>query len=62
MFIVVDGLSRSGKLLLGKILLSSSSNLTQSYTGYLERIMESIYYDALDKKDITSLVELLSLL
>ena len=61
MFIVVDGLSRSGKLLLGKILLSSSSNLTQSYTGYLERIIESIYYDSIDKKDVNSLIELLRL-
>ena len=52
MFFVVDGLSRSGKLLLGKILLSSTSILSQSYTGYFERLVETIYFDSLDKHSI----------
>ena len=61
MFLVVDGLSRSGKLLLGKILLTSNSISTQSYTGYLERIIETIYFDSLENKNIESLIELLRL-
>ena len=61
MFFVVDGLSRSGKLLLGKILLSSSSILSQSYTGYFERLVETIYFDSFAKKDTNSLKELLRL-
>ena len=61
MLIIVDGLSRSGKLFLGKILLTSKSISTQTYTGYLERLIETIYFDFKSGKDIESHLELLRL-
>ena len=61
MLLIVDGLARSGKLLLGKILLTSKSISTQSYTAYLERLIETIYFDFKKGKDIESHLELLRL-
>ena len=55
---LIDGPSRSGKLLLGKLVMASPSMAFQHYSGDLERILESIYF-ANDKRTEITLYELL---
>lgn len=55
---LIDGPSRSGKLLLGKLVMASPSMAFQHYSGDLERILESIYF-ANDKRTERTLHELL---
>lgn len=43
MFVVVDGLGRSGKFLVGKFLLLSNQVRAQHFTGIAERLLESYY-------------------
>lgn len=42
--VLIDGPSRSGKLLLGKLIMTSPSMAFQHYSGDLERILESIFF------------------
>ena len=57
--ILIDGPSRSGKLLLAKLLLSSSKLAFQHYSGDLERILELIYFSRNDINVINAFKELL---
>ena len=58
-YILIDGPSRSGKLLLAKLLLASPSLAFQHYSGDLERIIETIYFSRNDISLINTLKELL---
>ena len=61
MFVIIDGLSRSGKLLLGKVLLGSSDSAFQYYSGNLERLLEEYYFNSDFKKNEESFSQLLRL-
>ena len=59
MNILIDGPSRSGKLLLAKLLLASPKLAFQHYSGDLERILEIIYMSKDDRLICERLTELL---
>ena len=57
MNILVDGPARSGKLLLGKLLLGSSQLKFQHYSGDIETLLESIYFNKSNKSTESALLE-----
>lgn len=57
--ILIDGPSRSGKLLLAKLLLASPSLAFQHYSGDIERLLETIYLSKKDRYLCERLTELL---
>lgn len=57
--ILIDGPSRSGKLLLAKLLLASPDLAFQHYSGDAERILEAIYMSKSDTLIREKLIELL---
>ncbi len=60
-FLVVDGLSRAGKFLVGKSLLCSKAITSQVYLGYLERLIETIHFQSNLESQDSPYLELLRL-
>lgn len=61
MSILIDGPSRSGKLLLGKVIMASPDIAFQHYSGDLERLLEALYLNMNNKKIQQEIYELLRL-
>ena len=59
MNILVDGPARSGKLLLGKLLLGSSQLKFQHFSGDVETLLESIYFNRANNEVRPILIELI---
>ena len=59
MNILVDGPARSGKLLLGKLLLGSPELKFQHFSGDIETLLESLYFNRENKNIQSVLLELL---
>ena len=59
MNLLIDGPSRSGKLLLAKTLLTSPNIAFQHYSGDLERILEALWFTVESQTTYYKILELM---